>query len=133
MAVNLNGVDDRLLIYFKQAKEIYEKDNPEYTVIISEGIRSNQRQKNLYKKGRKLINGKWVIVDKKNVVTYTLKSKHIVGKAIDIAFIKNKKCDWSIELFKAFAEIIDKIDVTCIITWGGSWKRFKDYPHFQVD
>ncbi len=132
MSAILKGVDDRLIFYFNQAKPIFEKNNPQYKVIISEGIRSKDRQKELYAKGRKWDNGRWIITNKSKVVTMTMKSKHLEGKAIDVAFIINGRCDWSVNLFQEFAEIIDKLDVLNVIEWGGNWKSFKDYPHFQV-
>jgi len=131
MAANLKGVDDRLLSYFEKAKEIFEK-NSDFKVIISQGIRTEAEQLELFKKGRKEIGGKWVIIDKKNVITYTIKSKHLKGEAIDIAFIKDKKCDWSVSLFKDFWEIINKLDDLKVIKWGGNWSSFKDYPHFEI-
>jgi len=129
--VNLKGVDDRLIFYFNKAKLLYEETS-DFKVIISQGIRTEAEQLELFKKGRKYVNNKYVIVNKSKVVTYTLKSKHIEGKAIDIAFIKNNKCDWSVSLFKEFWEIINKIEILKSIEWGGNWKNFKDYPHFQI-
>jgi peptidoglycan L-alanyl-D-glutamate endopeptidase CwlK len=53
------------------------------------------------------------------------------SKAFDIAF-KNAegKLDWSAHLFKKFADIIRKQHP--LVEWGGSWKSFKDAPHFQI-
>ena len=126
---NLNGVDKRLLCAFEKAKEIFESKS-DFKVIISQGIRTDAEQLELYKKGRKLIGGKWAIVDRKNVVTYTLKSKHIYGKAIDVAFIKDKKADWTLPKFKVFADIMNEVDSG--IVWGGNWESFKDNPHFEI-
>ncbi|TRX71499.1 M15 family metallopeptidase [Carboxylicivirga sp. M1479] len=134
MSAILTGVDDRLITYFNLSKPIFEEKHPDYKVIISQGVRTKEQQLALYKKGRKKgDDGKYYITDKKKVVTYTMKSKHLDGKAIDIAFIKDKKCDWSTDLFKDFWMILNKVDVLKSITWGGNWRRFKDYPHFQVD
>ena len=126
---NLNGVDKRLLCAFEKAKEIFESKS-DFKVIISQGIRTDAEQLELYKKGRKLIGGKLAIVDRKNVVTYTLRSKHIDGKAIDVAFIKDRKADWSLPNFKMLAEIMKVVDSD--IMWGGNWSSFKDNPHFEI-
>jgi len=57
-------------------------------------------------------------------------SKHNLfpSQALDVAF-KNAqgKLDWSVDLFKKFADIIKKRGVK----WGGDWKR-KDNPHFEI-
>ncbi|MCW3788690.1 M15 family metallopeptidase [Plebeiibacterium sediminum] len=55
------------------------------------------------------------------------------GKAIDIAIIKNDDCDWSTGLFKKFLEIVDKKESMDFIKWGGDWRSFKDYSHFEVE
>lgn len=56
---------------------------------------------------------------------------HYPARAFDIAF-KNKegKLVWDIENFKIFAKIIK--DINPKIVWGGSWKNFKDNPHFEL-
>lgn len=86
--------------------------------------RSNAEQAELYAKGRtapgpKVTNAK------------PGQSKHNLypSKAIDIAF-KNPdgSLDWSIDHFRVFASLICKHG----ITWGGSWKQFKDNPHYEL-
>ena len=52
------------------------------------------------------------------------------SRAFDIAFKKGNKLDWTIDNFKKFYEIIHVINPK--IVWGGNWKSFKDYPHFQL-
>lgn len=50
------------------------------------------------------------------------------SKAFDVAFIRlDKKLDWSPELFEKMARILMPLGVE----WGGSWKKFKDRPHFE--
>lgn len=56
---------------------------------------------------------------------------HYPSKAFDIAF-KNKqgKLVWDIDNFIIFAKIIKEINPKII--WGGSFKKFKDNPHFEL-
>ena len=87
--------------------------------------RSNEEQTQLYAQGR-TIEGK--------IITYAKagESKHntYLSEAFDIAFITlDKKLDWSEDLFKKFAEIILTLNN---IEWGGNFRTFKDFPHFQT-
>lgn len=52
--------------------------------------------------------------------------------AFDIGFVTVKKTlSWDTKLFKSFAAILNKIEPR--IEWGGSWVKFKDAPHFQLN
>ena len=53
------------------------------------------------------------------------------ARAFDIGFkTKSNKLDWSLDFFRKFAAIIKKHNPK--IGWGGDWKKFKDYPHFEL-
>ena len=62
--------------------------------------------------------------------TWTLRSKHIVGKAIDIVPVVNGKLTWNVPV-KVW-ERMGEIGKECGLNWGGDWKE-KDYPHFEID
>ena len=64
----------------------------------------------------------------KTANTWTLESKHIQGKAIDIVPIKNNKPWWNAPL--AVWEIMGAIGERNNLKWGGRWKN-KDCPHFE--
>lgn len=59
-----------------------------------------------------------------------------MSRAFDIGFLnlssgKNTSLNWNEKLFEEFAKILldkysDKIE------WGGNWKKFKDFPHFEI-
>ena len=66
----LKGVDETLVNVVKRAIEISEVD---FTVL--EGVRTIERQRELYAQGR-TAPGK--------IVTWTMKSRHIEGKAVDL-------------------------------------------------
>lgn len=106
----------------------------DFTVLF--GTRSVDEQMELYKKGRKFVNGKWVKVGATvtNLDGKTKKSNHNYSpsRAIDIA---PYPIDWNnIQRFKDLAEVVKAAMVTVGVhlQWGGDWKSFKDYPHYEV-
>lgn len=61
--------------------------------------------------------------------TWTLDSKHIQGKAIDFAPVKDGKVWWSAPA--TVWETMGEIGESCGLKWGGRWKN-KDCPHFEM-
>lgn len=105
----------------------------DFTVIY--GHRSPEEQFELYKKGRKLVDGKWVKVGATvtNLDGKNKKSNHNTNpsKAVDIA---PYPIDWNnIQRFKDLAGVVKKAAETVgvQIQWGGDWKM-RDYPHYEV-
>ena len=94
----------------KRAIEITKQD---FSVI--EGIRSVERQKELFKSG----------------ASTTMNSRHITGHAVDLA---PYPVSWDWEYFYPMADAMkqaaEELDVD--LEWGGDWKTFKDGPHFQL-
>lgn len=123
----LAGVDETLVNVVKRAIEISEID---FSVL--EGKRTLERQRQLYAQGR-TAPGK--------IVTWTMKSKHIDGKAVDLV---PYPLDWN-DLSK-FDKIKDamfaaakELDVN--LRWGADWdgdgnyreKGETDSPHFEIN
>ena len=109
---NLSGVHPDLVAVVKRAIEITEQD---FTVI--EGIRSINRQRELFKKG----------------ASTTMNSRHITGHAVDMV---PWPVDWNdLERFEIMSEAMkaaaEELEVP--IVWGGDWKSFYDAPHFELD
>lgn len=111
---NLVGVHPKLVNLMKEAI----KESP-YDFMVTEGIRTIERQKELVRQGK----------------SKTLKSYHLVGKAVDIALIVDGDISWNFALYREVAKHIKKIarEQGINITWGGDWKTFKDGPHFQIE
>jgi len=121
------------------------KESP-YDFGISYGMRLPEEQFELYKKGRIMIDGRWQIEDRTQVVTYLdgyiHKSKHNLNpsEAFDIMVYLNRKITWNniyyMEVALHILEIADKLffndKVSNRLTWGGNWMTFKDYCHFQI-
>jgi peptidoglycan L-alanyl-D-glutamate endopeptidase CwlK len=86
---------------------------------ITEGLRTVERQREL-------------VAQKKS---QTMKSRHIVGEAVDICVLIDGKANWGFENYRKVADVFkacaEELGVT--ITWGGDWVSFKDGPHFQIE
>lgn len=93
--------------------------NSPYDFGITEGIRTLKRQKELVAQGK----------------SKTLKSYHLVGKAVDIKIYVNGEITWDFKYYKEVANHIKEVakKLGYVITWGGDWKTFKDGPHFQIE
>ena len=94
------------------------KDSP-YDFSITEGLRSLERQKQLF-------------ADKKSS---TMKSRHLTGHAVDVAIIIDGVANWDMAKYQELATHIEivasKLGVP--IECGAFWKRFPDGPHIELD
>ena len=121
---------------------------------IAEGERANARQFELFKLGRTLVNGEWIITDQKavrtNVDGFKIIGKHNYSpsKAFDIYAWVNGKISWNREHLIYLAGVImataerlkQEGKITCTLRWGGNWdgdgeiisdQTFIDLPHFE--
>jgi peptidoglycan L-alanyl-D-glutamate endopeptidase CwlK len=91
---------------------------------IVQGNRTQAEQNALYAQGR---------TKRGNIVTWTKKSKHIGGGAIDFAALVNGKVSWNEKLFPAIADAFKQAarELKTGIEWGGDWKT-KDWGHIQL-
>jgi len=76
----LQTVHNDLQTVFHYAVQVFDN-----TIVF--GLRTAEEQFELYKKGRKFVDGKWIVIDKGAVVTYKdgyiKESNHQSGNAID--------------------------------------------------
>ena len=93
------------------------KDSP-LDFSITEGIRTRERQKALFDAGK----------------SKTMNSRHLVGKAVDIAVIKDGEVTWDMKYYQLVADHVKKVakEQGVDIVWGGDWQSFKDGPHFEL-
>lgn len=109
----LKGVDKDLVAVIKRAIELTEVD-----FGVTEGIRTVERQQELY--------------DKK--LSQTMKSKHLIGHAVDVVAYVDGKVSWDTKYYytiaKAFKQAAKELNVS--IRWGGDFKSFFDGPHFEL-
>lgn len=110
----LVGVHPDLVAVVRRAAEIMPGG-----FIITEGMRTKERQRELFAKG----------------LSKTLNSRHITGHAVDFAPILYGTVTWKTPAFlpiiKAFKKAAEELKVP--IVSGGDWKTFKDYPHIELD
>lgn len=107
----LEGVDNSLISVVTRAIEITEVD---FGVI--EGLRTFEKQKELFAKG----------------ASQTLKSKHLEGKAVDLAAYVGSRLSWEITLYDNIADAIKQaaIEFNVAIRWGAAW-HIPDIRHFN--
>jgi len=84
-----------------------------YSIRIYETRRGLCRQTQLYKQG----------------TTQKLNSSHVIGEAFDIVFDIEGDPSWDSD---HPWEVIGEIGEGLGLVWGGRWKRFPDYGHFEL-
>ena len=128
---NLATVDEKLQLLFNEVIK-------EFDCTVIHGHRTPEEQFELFKKGRERVDGWWTITDKSKVVTNldgkTKKSRHnyLPSKAVDVV---PYPLDWNdIDSFKQLASVVKRkaLELGIDVEWGGDWKSFKDYPHWQI-
>jgi peptidoglycan LD-endopeptidase CwlK len=103
----------------KYAEFCARMDGERLRFILTATRRTPEEQAALYAQGR---------TKPGKIVTWTLKSKHIEGKAFDIAMLDDKgKINWQGTAYQRPGEIGEEIG----LEWGGSWSK-PDRPHFQL-
>lgn len=115
----LKGVHPDLVKVVERAIQITTVD---FTVL--EGVRDPQRQRTLVESG----------------TSQTMNSRHIPGadgfaKAVDLGAWVDDQVDWSWPLYHKIADAMLEAarELNVKIVWGGSWKTFRDGPHFELD
>jgi hypothetical protein len=89
---------------------------------ITDGYRTIAEQNKLYAQGRTTA-GK-IVTNAKGGSSY-----HNFALAFDCYFTKNGSVDFSHAITPEVAQIGKELG----LEWGGSWKSFKDFPHFQLN
>lgn len=94
------------------------------------GLRTANRQNAMYAQGRTDLSKPKIT----NADGYKNISRHQSGEAFDIYAYVNGKASWDIGHLTAIAHHILKVaaNYRVQLEWGGDWKSFKDYPHFQI-
>lgn len=99
-------------------------ENMPFDVTILEGIRSKERQAELFAKG----------------ASKTMNSKHLTGNAIDIAPYPVNWNDKEGFVIMAECILLTAMDMGIKVRWGGDWnmngqwkdESFYDGPHFEL-
>lgn len=88
------------------------------TFKVTSGNRTQAEQDALYAQGR---------TKPGPVVTWTRKSRHIGGRAIDLTLFSGKNPIWESPKYDRAGEVGEQLG----LVWGGRWKT-KDKPHFEL-
>jgi peptidoglycan L-alanyl-D-glutamate endopeptidase CwlK len=114
----LQGVRAELRDVAQLASARIPAEMPGVTFFITEGLRTEERQREL------LIAG----------ASRTMKSNHITGRAFDFALSVRGEVRWDWPLFKKAGQIIKACaeDIGVRIVWGGDWKTLTDGPHIEL-
>ena len=90
------------------------------TFKVIQGRRTQAEQDALYAKGRTVPGPK---------VTWTRNSRHLTGRAIDLALFSGKNVVWESKHYNRAGEIGEELG----LVWGGRWRGGKtDRPHFEL-
>lgn len=124
----------------KQFREIASKEG--INVIFTCTYRSEEEQRALYAQGRENVQvvnelRKKVnlppITEKENIIVTFAKegqSKHNIRQAFDIAIIEAGKLIWDPK--HPNWQKVGEIGRSLGLSWAGDWKKFKEYPHFEI-
>ncbi|WP_018752159.1 M15 family metallopeptidase [Paenibacillus sanguinis] len=93
-------------------------------ILITQGLRTIAEQDALYAQGRTKP-GKIVTNARGGY------SNHNFGMAIDFCLLKPDGKNVSWEVSPAWLQVVE-IAKSLGFEWGGDWKKFKDYPHFEM-
>jgi len=126
----------------KAEKMLYRLTQKGLLVMISETLRTLDIQEAYMAQGRDTLEnvnklrvkaGLWKIIESENErkITWTMKSKHLDGKAIDIVPLTPEGRAWWTAP-PAIWEAIGKVGEEVGLNWGGRWKQ-RDYPHYEID
>lgn len=110
---NLKGVKPQLVDVVRRALELSSVD-----FGITEGLRTQERQKQLYAEGK----------------SQTMNSRHLTGEAVDVVAYVGGTVSWDFQLYRRIAEAFKQAaqELNTSVEWGGEWKTLVDGPHFQL-
>lgn len=109
----LNGVHSDMVKVMEEAI----KESP-LDFSITEGLRTRERQQELFSAGK----------------SQTMNSRHLTGKAVDIAVLVDGQITWEFPKYQIVADHIKKVakELGIDIVWGGDWVSFRDGPHIEL-
>ena len=114
----------------------YRDANAGHDLMVTATYRSPQEQAALYRKGRVLIGGTWVIDDNPttsvvtNIDGMSKLSRHNSqpAEALDFAVLIGGKVSWDAREYHPVGVLAKARG----LVWGGDWVRLRDYPHLEL-
>ena len=116
---NMSGIDERLISIAELAITL---TNIDFGIPNTAGLRSTEDQAKLFTSGVSKADGR------------TNKSYHQTGKAVDVYAYVDGKASWDklhLSLIAA-AMLQASSQLGFELKWGGLWKSWQDYPHFEI-
>ena len=116
---NLVGVDERLIDIAEVAIKL---SNIDFGIPSTGGLRTEEVQAKLFADGVSKADG------------VNSKSYHQSGKALDVYAYVDGKASWDklhLSLIAA-AMLQASAQLGHELKWGGLWKSWQDYPHFEI-
>lgn len=109
----LTGVRPELVAVATRALALTDVD-----FVVTEGLRTAERQRELVRIG----------------ASRTLKSRHLDGRAIDVAAWHDGAIRWDWPLYERIAAAMLRAaeELRVPLTWGGHWTSLRDGPHFEL-
>jgi peptidoglycan L-alanyl-D-glutamate endopeptidase CwlK len=116
---NLAGIDGRLIDIADLAIKL---TNIDFGIPSTGGLRTTEDQAQLFADGKSKADG----------VTHL--SYHQSGKAVDVYAYVDGKASWSKEHLAiiAAAMLQASAQLGYELKWGGLWKSWQDFPHFEI-
>ena len=116
---NLVGVDGRLIDIADLAIKL---TNIDFGIPSTGGLRTAEDQAKLFTAGKSKADGR------------TNKSYHQSGKAVDVYAYVDGKASWEKEHLAiiAAAMLQASAQLGYELKWGGLWKSWQDFPHFEI-
>jgi peptidoglycan L-alanyl-D-glutamate endopeptidase CwlK len=109
----LSGVHPDLVKVIEEAI----KESP-LDFSITEGLRTRERQQELFSAGK----------------SQTMNSRHLTGKAVDIAVLVDGKVTWDLKHYRIVTDHVKKVakELDIPIVCGIDWTSFVDGPHIEL-
>lgn len=136
MSKDINDACKPIRDAWEDIRQAYAKMNTGKYLELTCVQRPITEQFELFKKGREVKDGKWVVVDHTQVVTNVdgikLLSAHNYkpSRAIDVVVMDNQtgKALWDEKHYLCLAKIAERVGLCS----GGVWQSLKDWPHIEL-
>jgi|TARA_B110000908_G_scaffold56308_1_gene68549 peptidoglycan L-alanyl-D-glutamate endopeptidase CwlK len=117
---NREGIDERLIEITDLAISL---SNVDFGIPSTGGLRTLDDQVKLFTEGKSKCDGR------------ATKSYHQTGKAVDVYAYVDGKASWDkLDLALVAAAMLQaSAELGYELKWGGLWKSWQDYPHFELE
>lgn len=123
----LTGVHPQLVE--RLARVMAAMDALGHPMIVTDGLRTVERQRQLYAQGRTAPGPIVTHCDGTEKRSNHQAKIDKLGHAVDCAFLVDGKPSWNVELpWHAYGAAAEAVG----LVWGGSWKSLTDLPHVEL-